>query len=701
LKKYFMKNNRRDFLKLAGLTGLGFKGINLIPAYADKSELQSASAFKPQTTSPLIQLNRFPRMVHEYFVERVTEVEQAAITRRSELKTSKDAETYILEVREKIQKCFGPWPEKTPLKARITGIIKRDAYNIEKVIFESRPGFPVTANLYIPSGRKFPLPGVIGSCGHSAPGKSTPYNQSFAQGLARHGYIVLIFDPIGQGERLQYINNDLKSSRGAGVQEHLYAGNQMVLAGESFSSWRTWDAIRAIDYLLTRSEIDPKHLGMTGASGGGTMTTWVCGADPRLTMAAPCCFVTTFRRNLENELVADPEQYPPHALALGLDHSDFIAAMAPKPVILLGEEKDYFDARGLEESFARLKNLYRLLGSEQNIQLFIGPNEHSYSPVGREAMYAWFNSVTKISDLKTEPSLTLENEDTLWCTPHGQVGEAKPNTVFSFTGKKSSELRKKRGSLNGDQLKQAVINALKLPPFNAIPDFRILRPVANRLYPKKFTGTYMVETEANIFALVYRLDDNQLLSRPPKGLKRALLYVSHLSADNELRQETFIREIINNEPDSAVFACDVRGIGESQPNTCGNNFLEPYGNDYFYAGHSIMLDYPYAGQKTYDVLRVISWLKSYGHEEIHLAGKGWGAIPAIFAALLSDAVSQVTLKNALTSYSDIAENEEYNWPLSPLLPGVLKTFDLPDCYRALESKKLSQIEPWNALAGKK
>ncbi len=113
-----------------------------------------------------------------------------------------------------------------------------------------------------------------------------------------------------------------------------------------------------------------------------------------------------------------------------------------------------------------------------------------------------------------------------------------------------------------------------------------------------------------------------------------------------------------------------------------------------------MLDDPYVGQKTFDVLRVINWIKSYGHDEIHLVGKGWGAIPATFAALLSDTVKQVTLKNALTSYSDIAENEDYSWPLASLLPGVLKTFDLPDFYRALEGKKLHQIEPWNALGAK-
>jgi len=354
---------------------------------------------------------------------------------------------------------------------------------------------------------------------------------------------VLIFDPIGQGERIQYLTSDLKPMIGPGVTEHLYAGNQMVLTGESFSSWRTWDAMRAIDYLLSRPEVDKNHIGMTGASGGGTMTTWVCGADSRLTMAAPVCFMTTFRRNIENELVADNEQYPPYALFLGLDESDFIAAMAPKPVILIGEEKDYFDTRGLEESFTRLKNLYRLLGAEQNIQHFIGPNYHSYSKEGREAMYRWFNNVTKVSDLQSEPSLEIEDEDTLWCTPHGQVGELHPRTVFSFTRQKALEYKNKRKSLKADELKQALIEVLKLPSYSGVPEFRILRPAGDRHYPKQNYGTYMVENEPGIGIIVYRLDDNVLLSRPPSGPGKALLYVSHLSADEELRKRDFPERI--------------------------------------------------------------------------------------------------------------------------------------------------------------
>jgi hypothetical protein len=125
--------------------------------------------------------------------------------------------------------------------------------------------------------------------------------------------------------------------------------------------------------------------------------------------------------------------------------------------------------------------------------------------------------------------------------------------------------------------------------------------------------------------------------------------------------------------------------------------LLPYGSDYFYAIHSVMLDYPYLGQRTHDVLQVLDWLAASGHREVHLAARGWGTLPATFAALLAPSVVQVTLKNALASYSEVAESETYSWPLSSLLPDALKHFDLPDCYRVLGAKKLRQIEPWGAI----
>jgi cephalosporin-C deacetylase-like acetyl esterase len=662
-------------------------------------------------------LNRFPRMVHEFFVRQVRESGERHLQKLNRLKSKADAENYVRDARARIRQAFGGEPERTPLNSRVTGTVERDSYRIENVIFDSRPGFPVTANLYLPTGVPRPLPAVVGTCGHSTNGKAAEAYQSFAQGLARLGYACLIYDPIGQGERLQYVKDDLSSQIGVGVREHLHAGNQQFLVGEFFGMWRAWDGMRACDYLLTRPEVDKQRIGVTGNSGGGTMTTWLCGVEPRWSMAAPSCFVTTFRRNLENELPQDTEQCPPRALALDLDHADFFAAMAPKPIIILAKERDYFDVRGSEETYQRLRRLYRLLGAEDQVALFVGPSGHGYSQENREAMYSWFNRATGTAaadtdrqfngvlqstaevDFTAEPEITIEKDETLWCTSRGQVA-ATENTrsIFDFTREKSKQLASSRKQPRGAALRRAVADVLKLPTDRGgVPDYRNWRYLGARGYPTNHAMAYTVDTEPGIHAIVYRLTSERWQSRPPRAGKRAILYVSHLSSDNELREEPLIRELMQAEPESPVFACDVRGIGESLPDTCApGSFHSSYGNDYFYAIHSLMLDRPYLGQKTFDVLRVLDWLSSLGHNDIHLVGRGWGALAASFAAVMSDLVKQVTLKNALMSYAEIAESEHYNWPLSMLLPNVLAHFDLPDCYGELNSKNLRQIDPWGA-----
>jgi hypothetical protein len=173
--------SRRQWFQLAGVSALSLT----LP-------LPRATSQEKQPTSPLVPLNRFGRAVHEWYVEQVRAAEKKGEEVRAKLRTKVDAERYVRDVREKIAKSFGPFPEKTPLNTKVTGKLERDAYTIEKVVFESRPGFYVTANLYLPKGAKGPRPGVVGSCGHSTNGKAEPAYQSFSQGLARQGYVVLM-----------------------------------------------------------------------------------------------------------------------------------------------------------------------------------------------------------------------------------------------------------------------------------------------------------------------------------------------------------------------------------------------------------------------------------------------------------------------------------------------------------------------------
>jgi len=311
-------------------------------------------------------------------------------------------------------------------------------------------------------------------------------------------------------------------------------------------------------------------------------------------------------------------------------------------------------------------------------------------------MYRWFNRATRISNAQTEPNLTIEKEETLWCAPKGQVCELNSKPIYAFTAEKAKALAAQRPKgFTLAELQRQVRTLLRLPPQTpAAPDYRILRNWRSRGYPKPRWTSYVVETEPGIQAVVYRLGTEQLIARPHASTRRAILYVAHQSSDAELREEPLVREIIQAEPGTDFYTVDVRGIGESRPDTCDeNSFLELYGSDYFYAIHSIMLDRPYVGQRTYDVLRVLDWLSGIGYDEVHMVAEGWGALPATFASVCSGQVKQVTLKNALTSYQEVAESTDYAWPLSAFVPNVLSAFDLPDCYKALQAKSLRQIDP--------
>ena len=194
----------------------------------------------------------------EYFVNQVRRAQKVGEKVRADLHTKTDAERYVRSIRERIRESFGPFPEKTPLNARVTGIVERDAYHIEKVIFESRPEFLVTANLYVPKGRKFPLPGVVGTCGHSDNGKAAEAYQSFTQARP-DGLRGADLRPAGPG-RAAAISRPEAETRTRRERKRTPAGGEPAIPGGRVSrAWRAWDGIRALDYLLTRPEVDPRR----------------------------------------------------------------------------------------------------------------------------------------------------------------------------------------------------------------------------------------------------------------------------------------------------------------------------------------------------------------------------------------------------------------------------------------------------------
>ncbi len=649
-------------------------------------------------------LDRFGRMMQEFMVRKVRTVSEQNRETILGMRSKKAALDYQDYVQKSLRRTFGRKPSKSPLNARTVGTVERDAYTIENVIFESRPNLPVTGNLYIPRELDGPAPAVLGVCGHSANGKAAEPYQSFSQSLARKGYVVFIFDPFSQGERLQYPDGKGGSYVGACTAEHNWMGRQITPLGEWFGAWRAWDGVRAFEYLQGRPEVDASQIGLTGNSGGGTMTTMILaatgawfGATP-FSMAAPSCYITTWRCNLENELPADAEQQPPYTLAAGMEMGDLLIPHAPKPLILLGQEHDYFDARGIEDTYERLKHFWGLFGAEDNLQLYIGPRPHGYHIENREAMYGFFGGCTGL-DTSGEPELTIEADETLWCTESGQVDEMKPATVPDFASARAQELAEKRTPLEGDALAKAVTKLLALPKRpSEPPHYRVLRPLSGREYPaNKTAAVYLLETDTKweAQAVVYKLEKGARASRPIPGEGPATLWVPHHSSDDDLREDALCKKLAKQ--DVAMFTCDYRGIGESTPNTCTHrSFLGIYGSDYFYASFGEMLGEPALGWRVWDILRTLDFMGQYGYDQVHLAARGWGAIPAALAALLDERVVRVTLRNAPISWGEMVQTRMQQWPHAVMLPGVLQSFDLPDVYRELAKRGLQLNQPFSA-----
>lgn len=628
-------------------------------------------------------------MVHEYYVSAVRRISAERDRERRAVRTMADLRRLQAQARRRLARCFGPFPARTPLKARVTGVLKRTAYSVEKIVFESRPGLFVTANLYVPAGLRGPAPCVLGACGHSATGKAEPNYQFYAQKLARNGYLVMLYDPLSQGERIQYPAAAGRAGYPKGCcQEHNMMGNQMSLIGEFFGQWRLWDGIRALDYLLSRPEADPKRVGVTGNSGGGTLTTYLYAFDERFTMAAPSCFVTTYLANLENELPADSEQIPPGILAAGLDMADFFVPRIPCPVILLGQNNDYFDRRGLEKTYCELKRLYAIAGAAGNIELFIGPRGHGYSVENRMAMYAFFNRHAEVAAgvreglRQTEPSALLE------AAPQGRVARLRGKRVFDFTREMAAIVNSARPPVSGSALVGAIRRTLAIEACPPEPHYRVLRQRPGAPGRYACHSSFALETEEGIQAVLHLFGDKVFFHLP--SWERVTLYVPHLSSESEAAAGAL------PQTGGCVFALDPRGIGQSLALTCRDeNFFSPYGADFFYASYALMLNRPYLGRRVHDLLSALELLRRNGCRAVRLHGRGHGALIAAFAACLHPVVKLVTLENALLSYYELTQNAVQSWPLSFLAPGVLARFDLPDCYRALKAKRLKLVSPWN------
>ncbi|MDX1981397.1 MAG: acetylxylan esterase [Bryobacteraceae bacterium] len=353
------------------------------------------------------------------FAQQQLDRREAAI---AQIRTPAEADRRKQIVRDKLLRLLGGLPTYSgPLNARLTGTIQAGSHTIEKVIFESLPGFYITANLYRPNapGR---YPAVLVPSGHTQEGK--PETQIVAANLAAKGFVALSYDPIGQGEREQtYLPQLGRPLSGGAGNEHLELGARSILIGQSVARYFIFDARRAIDYLITRPDVDPDRIGVTGCSGGGAITTYVGAFDPRVKAAAPGCFINSFR-TLFTGPTADSEMSLPAFLASGLDITDFFELPAPLPWLMMATTEDYFPPAGARTVYEEARRFYGLYGAEDRIRFFVGQGPHGTPRDSREQIYGWMTRWLKDGkgDTRDQPVRLYTNLE-LQVTASGHVDD--------------------------------------------------------------------------------------------------------------------------------------------------------------------------------------------------------------------------------------------------------------------------------------
>src|SRR2546423_3964776 len=340
------------------------------------------------------------------------------------------------ELRQKLLQMIGGLPEvKTDLRPRVTGRIHMDGFTIEKIIFQSLPGVYVTALVYVPDDHSKKHPAVLVPAGHSPDGKF--HYQALGQRLVGRGYVVISWDPVGQGERSQFWDATTGKSRYNLIcAEHAVMGNLAYLAGTNLARWEIWDGMRAVDYLLTRPEVDGERISITGPSGGGFQTALIAALDPRIKVAVPSCYITALPMRIYNRIFADPDSDPEQDLFgmafSGIEQPGLLVLMYPRAVLVAGAVLDFFPIEGAHKTVREVRAVYERFHHGDRIAIVEGYHAHQFSPENQESALDFLDRFNQMPVRRGLPAVKELEGNALRCTRTGQVlldfSDARPLT---------------------------------------------------------------------------------------------------------------------------------------------------------------------------------------------------------------------------------------------------------------------------------
>jgi len=563
---------------------------------------------------------------------------------------------------------LAPIPEKTPLKATITGTLQGDGYTVDMLHYQSQPKLYVSANLYRPKnvtkGQR--LPAVLYVCGHSFRGRDgnkTAY-QSHGIWFARHGYICLVLDTLQLGEIAAIHHGTYREGRWWWHSRGYTPAGVECLNG-----------IRGVDYLISRSDVDPERIAVTGISGGGAATFWIAAADERAKVAVPVSGMADLMSYVPNRVINghcdcmflyNTFQWPWTRIA---------ALIAPRPLLFVNSDADrIFPMDANERVINRLERLYSLYGASDFVDSVVSIGGHAYRQDIRQAAYRFINM-----HLNNDARVVEDSEvDLVTGSGNNRQHPIEPEKLRVFPN--DSDIPK--DELNTTIDRHFVPMAYVKPPEEGHYEswkakiMAELRRVTFRCFPERIppatllreieTDDVRLESESGIEV---RLQQNTK-SKSVKNPKCIVMVVQ--GPDSNEPTTDWLRLV--NEPNPHVYVCSPRGVGQTR-------WTRKNPPNYVERSH-VLLGRTVDTGRVWDIIAAARYLhdKYEGRIPVYVSGDGAAGVLTAYAALWEPEIAGVIVNKPPLSHMDAA---------APQFLNVLRVCDVPDTLGMLAPRALT------------
>ncbi|HEY1342491.1 MAG TPA: acetylxylan esterase [Bryobacteraceae bacterium] len=555
-------------------------------------------------------------------------------------------------------------------ETRTSGSVDAGGIRIEKLVYDTRPEFHVPALLYIPAGQP-PHPAVLFQCGHALEGKAYEPYQRCCLDLAKLGFLVLAFDPMGQGERIYYRDASGRSTRlPSADDEHTLPGRQMLLTGTTATAMQVWDALRSLDVLAAHPLADAKRIGAAGHSGGGTLTMMLAAVDDRVAA------VVVSDGNTENFAcedfippgsMDDAEQNIVRSGPEAFDRWDLLYPFAPKPLLITVSDRDPFAvyspnylASGWRE-FERLRAVYERLGARDRLAWVDSPLPHDLDRDRRLAtcrwLARWLQNGAKVEE---EPRMQPLGEEALRISAK-PLGGATP---LSLT----------RARLGRRRTPKPLEELLRLERPKGGP-FRVLARAEE-------IEAVEVESAPGVWLAAWFYSP-----RRQDASKPAILALNPAGRDGAVYAQLA-------EEGHPVCAAALRGAADASPEYGRGNpeYARSHNTEEAYGWAGLILGRPMAGQRTTDILALAAAVRAHPAatgRRLRVAARERFTVPALFGAALDARIDELYLAAPLVSFADVLEKEDYNAAFSNFVPSILLHTDLPEIARSIAPRRVT------------